>query len=149
MKAKSFLQQLPKLNNMIKNKMIEREQWKDLALGMSSGGASVKINGKMHNVEKVKSSGSQQKMADAVVEYVNIERELNQTIDKLVDIQKDVLEVIERLKPIEYDLLHIVYVQNRTLFDVAEKYKKSYSWVTTVHGRALKNVQNILDARMA
>lgn len=149
MKAKSFLQQLPKLNNMIKNKLIEREQWKDLALGMSSGGASVKINGKMHNVEKVQSSGSQQKMADAVVEYVNIERELNQTIDKLVDIQKDVLEVIEQLKPIEYDLLHIVYVQNRTLFDVAEKYKKSYSWVTTVHGRALKNVQNILDARMA
>jgi hypothetical protein len=33
------------------------------------------------------------------------------------------------------------------LLDVAIACERTYSWVTTVHGRALKNVQEILDAR--
>ena len=137
MKAKEFLLQLEKLDRLIENKLIEKEQWKSIATGTTA-----KIGS-----ERVQSSGSQQKMADAVVKYVELEAEIDHCIDDLIDTKKKVIGVIEQLQPTEYDILHMVYVQHLTFFDVAQKYKMSYSWATTIHGRALKDVQKILETR--
>ena len=137
MDAKQFLRQLKKIDKMIENKIAEKARWKAIAFGTSA-----KMDG-----EKVQSSGSQQKMADAVCRYVDIEKEIDEQIDKLIDTKQDVINVIEKLKPIEYDILHKMYVQYMSLYDVADIYEKSYSWATTIHGRALKNVQAILDQR--
>lgn len=137
MDAKKFLQQLKKLDYMITNKIIEKEQWMTIATGTTA-----QMGG-----ERVQSSGSQQKMADAVGKYIDMEKEIDRIIDELVDTRQDVINVIETLNATEYDLLHKIYVQYMTLDDVADLYEKSYSWVTTVHGRALKNVQKILDSR--
>lgn len=147
MRAKEFLQQLVKLDMMIENKLIERDQWKSIAMGTTSGGADVMINGVAHKMDKVQSSGNPQKMADAVAKYVDLEAEIDTVIDELIETKKDVIAVIEMLTPIEYDLLHKVYVQRMELDEVAALCNKTYSWVTTIHGRALKNVQKILDER--
>lgn len=135
--VKSFLKRLEKLDRLIENKLIEKRQWMDMATGTTSvmGG------------ERVQSSGSQQKMADAVSRYVDMETEIDACIDKLVDAKKQVLEVIEQLDVAEYDILHKVYVQYIPLYEVGELCGKTYSWATTVHGRALKNVQQILEGR--
>ena len=135
--AQLFLKQLKKLDCMINNKMIERAQWKAMATGTTA-----KYGG-----ERVQSSGSQQKMADSVCKYVDIEKELDAAIDRLVDARREVISVIERLNVMEYDVLHKVYVQYMTFDEVADEYGKSYSMITTIHGRALKNVQRILDER--
>lgn len=137
MKAKDFLNQLKKLDRLIENKLIEIQQWKVIA-----SGTSAQLSG-----ERVQSSGSQQKMADAVVKYIGIEQEIDRCVDSLIDKKQDVINVIEQLEAVEYDLLHKVYVQFIPLADVAVMYGKTYSWATTVHGRALKNVQEILDRR--
>ena len=137
MRAKDFLKQLPKLNKMIENKMADKEQWKSVALGTTSFSTS----------ERVQSTPNPQKMSDAVVRCLDIEAEIDQCIDALVDTKKDVISVIEQLEVTEYDVLHKVYVQNITLDIVADKYERSYSWATTIHGQALKNVQKILDER--
>lgn len=137
MKAKDYLQQISKLDKMIQNKMIEKEQWKDMATSTTASSDG----------ERVQSSGSQQKMADAVCKYVAIEAEINSQIDKLIELKKDVISTIEQLPSTEYDLLHIVYIQFKSFEEAAEIYKKTYSWATTVHGRALKHVQDILDGR--
>lgn len=137
MRAKDFLKQLPKLNKMIENKMAEKEQWKSVALGTTSFNTS----------ERVQSTPNPQKMSDAIVRCLDIEAEIDQCIDALVDTKKDVISVIEQLEVTEYDVLHKVYVQNITLDIVADKYERSYSWATTIHGQALKNVQKILDER--
>lgn len=136
-KAKDFLRQLKKLDKMIENKLIEKEQWRSIATGTTAQMGS----------ERVQSSGSQQKMADAVGRYIDIEKDIDECIDKLIDAKKDVISVIEQLNTTDYDLLHKVYVQFMSLYDVAELYGKTYSWVTTVHGRALKKVLKILDER--
>lgn len=137
MKAKEYLQQVKKLDVMISNKIAEKAHW--MAIASSTGAFST--------TEKVQSSGSQQKMADAVDRYIDIEREIDEQIDKLVDTKNELLGTIEQLDAIEYDLLHKIYVQYRPLNEVADSYGKTYSWATTVHGRALKNVQRILDER--
>lgn len=136
MKAKAYLQQVTKLDKLIENKLIEKEQWKSIAMG-----TSVSNDG-----ERVQSSGNQQKMEDAVCRYIVIEEEIDRIIDELIATKQDVIRTIEQLPTVEYDLLHKVYIQGKTFEDIA--CDKSYSWVTTTHGRALKMVQNILDERM-
>lgn len=135
--TKDFLKQLKKLDLMIKNKLIEKEQWKSIAFGTTAHSDG----------ERVQSSGSKQKMADAVDRYIDIEAEIDQCIDRLVDAKKDVISVIEQLNPTQYDIIHKIYVQFCTFEEVANAYDKSKGWVATVHGRALKNVKNILEER--
>lgn len=147
MKAKEFLRQIQKTDRMIENKLIEKEQWKSVALGTTAHIQTAKIGGVVQGLDRVQQSGSQNKMADAVERYIDIETEIDEYIDELVDIKKDVISVIEQLDIVEYDLLHKVYVQGIELYDVTNYYDKSYSWVTMTHGRALNNVQKILDAR--
>lgn len=137
MNAKNFLKQLKKLDYMITNKMIEKERWLSRATDIS-----VKYGG-----DRVQTSGSQSRMADAVCRYVDMEKEIDADIDRLVDAKNEVIEVIEQLSAVEYDVLHKVYVQYMTFDEVADIYDRSYSMITTIHGRALKNVQRILEEK--
>lgn len=137
MKAKDYLKQLQKLDKLIENKLAEKEQWRAIATSTTQ----------QMTPDRVQTSGNHQKMADAIHKLIEIEAEIDACIDRLVDTKKEVISTLERLNPTEYDLLHKVYVQYFTFDDVAIKRGKSYSWVTTVHGRALKNVQRMLDER--
>ena len=134
--AKSYLQQVERLDALIENKLIEKKQWEDMALGITAS-----IGG-----ERVQASGSQQKMADAVVKCIDIETEIDRLIDELINTKKSVIATIEKLpNPTEYKILHMRYIQNIGLADIAEMLNREYTTITTTHGRALKNVQNILD----
>lgn len=137
MKAKEYLQQVVKLDKLIQNKIIEKEQWKSVATSTTSHADG----------ERVQSSGSKQKMADAVCRYVEMEDEIDAYIDRLIDTKNEVIKTIEQLNATEYDLLHKVYIQMIPLDSVAYMYEKTYSWATTVHGRALKHVQDLLDEK--
>ena len=137
MTAQEYLRQIEKLDTIIKNKLIEKEQWKSVALGVTA-----RMDG-----ERVQSSGSKSRMADALDRCVDVDREIDRFIDKLIDAKKHVTETIEQLNAVEYDVLHMIYIQGCDFHDVAYKRGKSYSWATSVHGRALKNVQRIIDGR--
>lgn len=136
--AQVFLEQVEKLDCIIQNKLIEKQQWRDIALGItaSMGG------------EKVQSSGSQSKMADAVMKCVDMEEEINSLIDRLVDTKKEVIGTIEKLdSATEYNVLHMRYIQFRSLQEIADHYGREYGWATTTHGRALASVQEIMDEK--
>ena len=135
MKAKDFLGQIEKLDTMIANKLIEKTQWKAVAMNITAHNDGV----------RVQSSGSNQKMADAINKCIDLEREADELVDRLIDTKREVIGVIEKLNATEYDVLHKIYIQHMPLEDVADSKGKTYSWVTTVHGRALQNVQRILD----
>ena len=138
MDAKSYLRQVEKLDVRIQNKLIERQQWKDIALGITAS-----VGG-----ERVQTSSSQQKMADAVVKCVDMEEEINVLVDSLIETKKDVIATIEQLdNPTEYDILHKRYIQFLTLQEIADIYGRDYTTITTTHGRALKNVQSILNSK--
>ncbi len=137
MRAKEYLQQIEKLDALIKNKLIEKQQWMDVALGITP----------QMSIDRVQSTGNQQKMACAIEKMVDIERELDECVDRLIDTRNEVLSVLEQLDKEEYDFLHLVYVQHYKLKDVANRKNYSYSWATTFHGNALKSVQTILDEK--
>ncbi len=136
MKAKDFLKSYRKLDEMIENKMYEAKRWEDIALNISP----------RYGGEKVQSSGSQQKMADAVVKIIEIENEINERIDQLIDLSNYITSVIEQLSPMQYGLLHRVYIQYMSIKEAAwDLDKRSESWGRRTHGRALAKVQKILD----
>lgn len=129
-----FLQQIGKYDAIIHNKLIEVEQWKALALSTTS----------VLTPDKVQTSGSRQKMSEAVDKYIDIQNEINEYIDKLYDSKQEVLAKIEQLEPVDYDVLHKIYVQFMTLQDVADAYAKSYSWACKQRTKAVDNLEAIL-----
>lgn len=137
MKAKDFLKQVEKLDTIIQNKLIEQAQWKEIALGVTSPSEG----------ERVQTSKRPSKMADAIDRCVDIESEIDSLIDRLIDTKRDITSVIEQLNATEYDVLHKRYIQHLSYLDIADAKHRDYNWVTTVHGRALKNVQRIIDGR--
>lgn len=136
MEAKDYLKQVEKLDLRITNKLIEQQQWREIALGITAN-----MDG-----ERVQSSGAKSKMADAIEKCVDMESEIDRLIDDLIDTKKEVIQTIERLdSATEYNVLHMRYIQFKSLQEIADHYGRDYGWATTVHGRALKNVQAILD----
>lgn len=137
MNAKAFLRNVEKLDKLIANKMVEIQQWKDVAENTSAGAMG----------ERVQSSHNPTKIADAICRYIDLENELRADIENLIAAKKDVIGVIEQLEATEYDILHKIYIQHLSLWDVADACQRTYSWVTTVHGQAVKHVQQILNKR--
>lgn len=137
MKAKHYLSQYQRLTTIIKNKQIEKEQWFEAATRITSSYDSV----------RVQTSGGQGRMAEAAVEYADLGREIDRQIVEAEKAKRNIIHTIEQLQIEEYDVLHKHYVQGLTLMEVADLKNKSYSLITTVHGRGLKKVQAILDEK--
>ena len=135
MNAKTFLKQLEKRDSIIHNKLVEKARLKDIALGITA----------QTDGERVQSAGSKQKMSDAIDKLVDMEREIDRLVDEYITTKDEINSIIEQLNTAEYDVLHKIYIQGMTFDEVAAVKSKSKSWVTTVHGRALVNVQKILD----
>ena len=136
--AQIYLEQVEKLDSIIKNKLIEKQQWKDIAFGITAN-----MDG-----ERVQSSGAKSKMADAINKCVDMESEIDGLIDKLVDTKKDVIQTIEELySPIEYNVLHMRYIQYKTLQEIADHYGRDYDWAKLTCKRGCDHVQVILNKK--
>ena len=135
MNAKEYLLQIKKLDLMIRNKKAEIQQLKDIA-----GSITPTMSG-----ERVQSSGNPQRIADAIDKYLDIETEIQRDFEELLRKRREIIGKIEQLNAIEYDVLHKIYVQYLNFDEVAYACNYSRSWVTTVHGRALAHLQDILN----
>lgn len=136
--AQIYLEQVEKLDSIIRNKLIEKQQWKEIALGITAN-----MDG-----ERVQSSGSKSKMANAIEKCVDMEAEIDSLIDKLIDTKKDVLQTIEQLySPMEYNVLHLRYIQFKTLQEIADHYNRDYNWAKVTCKRACGHVQVILNKK--
>ena len=137
MKAQEYLKQYKKQQSIIANCLAEVARWEDIALSITGNTEGV----------RVQSSGSKQKMADAIDEYTDIKAEIKQEIAVAEEIQREIKKTIKQLKEAEYDVLHKVYIQGMEFKEVAFSKNKSVSWATSVHGNALTSLQQILDER--
>ena len=150
LKAKEFLEQIKKIDKMIKFKEFEREQSLTDAENMTSGGKSVWVklpNGKyeLQNMEKVQSSGRKDPMGDAVSDAVDTEYDIKVEKNRLERKKKEIIKVIEQLPVDQYAVLHLVYVQGFTLKAAAIEEGRSDSWAKRKHSQGIAAVQKILD----
>lgn len=137
-KAQKYLERVEWIDSIVHNNLIEQKQWQELALSITAN-----MGG-----ERVQSSGSKSKMADAVEHCVDAEDYILQSVQRLKAEKREIVETIEQVdSPICYNVLHLRYIQYKSLQEIADKYNKSYDWAKTTHGRAVAAVQRLLDER--
>jgi DNA-directed RNA polymerase specialized sigma24 family protein len=135
MTAEQYLDQIKKLDAMIKNKLRDHARWVEVADGI--GGAS--------DGERVQSSRNLHRGADAIGNYIDIERE----ISALKRERQEIINTIERLPSTEYDLIYKLYVEDYSMKELAYIKKKSYDWVKFKKKCALMLIQSMLDREAA
>lgn len=145
--AKPYLQQIRKLDEMIMDKKWELEQMRHVAEGMSGFSEDVVINGKIHAMDKVQTSGNPQRMSDAVCSYVDVEKRMLKDIARWQAEKQERISILHTLPEKPYKVAHRIYVRGMSLQDVADDLKQSYSWATTMHGIALKQVCDALKEK--
>jgi hypothetical protein len=85
-------------------------------------------------------------MADALNKCIDMEAEIDRMVDKLIDMKREAVAILEKMdNPYCYRLLHARYIQYIPLKDIADKWGTEYTNITSAHGRALAQVQRIMD----
>ena len=134
--AQIYLEQYEMLFVQMECKIAERQQWHDLSFSITQ-----QMGG-----ERVQSSGSKSKMTDAYDRCMAMEKDISAEIAVVAAKMEEIKQTLGLLdNPTEYKVLHQKYIQFKQLKTIAENFKADYTWTTTVHGRALKSVQDVLD----
>lgn len=133
METKQYLGQISRLDRMIKNKMSELAQYKELAYGLSA----------VANEEKVKSSASSfDKIGIKIAKIVEMEEKINNLIDEYVDKKNLIIFQIDNMEDdINYEILYSRYIEKKTFEDIAVKLHYSWRQIIRLHGRALNEFE--------
>ena len=129
MDTKQYLGLIGRLDRMIKNKMTELSQYKDLAYGLSA----------ITNEERVQSSPDFDKMTGKVAKIIEMENKIDSLIDVYVDKKNVIVSQIDSMEnETYYEILFARYIEKKTFEKIADE--MSYSWrqIIRLHGRALK-----------
>lgn len=137
MDIKEYLGQIKELDLNIKHMQEELEYLRDVATKTTS----------TFGEERVQSSGSNQKMADAVCSFVDLEKEISEKIAESYFKRREIIKTIELLDYKNRDFLYKVYVQGCSLNEVARMNNKEYGWSTYRHGIALERLRKIMKER--
>ena len=93
----------------------------------------------------VSSSGSQDKLGDAIAKIVDLEAEINQAVDNYISKKREVRNVIDRIPDSDqYAVISRKYLLYETLEQIAVEMNMSYRNVCYIHGKALQTVSKIL-----
>ena len=133
MTAEQYLRQIRKIDAIIVNKLKDHRRWVELADGL--GGFSVG--------ERVQSSRNLHSGADAIGRYIDIEREIDELKLKRLGIIAD----IERLPANEYKVIYKLYVEDKTLKEIAYECGMSYEWVKVRKRRGLLLIQRYIEEK--
>ena len=139
MKAKGYLLKIKAMDTMINADIEELATLEALATKTTS----------VLTDDKVQSSGSQQKMADAVTKIVELKDRINDEIDRFVDYKEEAKNLIfEACDGDCIALLYKRYFLDRKWEEIALEMNFTYQWVSGgLHQRALSQVQKLLDER--
>lgn len=133
--AKEYLEQIQLCDRHINNKIEELSRLNSLALKVTSSMKQVAVFG----------SGSQDKVGDAVSKIIDLQREINEDIDRFCDMKNERRKLIEQIKdPNQLDVLSKKYLLYETLEQIACEMGFTYRNVCYIHGRALQAVSELM-----
>ena len=138
MKAIDFLRKIKKIDANIDFYIEELEKLNALATRTTSvmGG------------ERVQTSGSQQKMADCVVNIVEKQEQLANEVDRLESYKETARQLLLECDAECLTVLHKRYFQYKSWEEIAVEMKFTYQWDSGgLHRKALAQFQKALDER--
>lgn len=146
MKIKEYLLQIRKYDKIIDNKIRDREQIRSMLLSIT-----VELK-----EDKVQTSLVGDSFGDGIAKLVDLEKDIDSAIDKFVDLKREIISAIDNLEKVEQaDILYKRYLQYdrdngyklKTWEEIAVEMGYSYQWVCKIHGRALQNLEKIINAK--
>lgn len=134
MDTKQYLGQISRLDRMIKNKMTELSQYKDLIYGLSG----------VVNEERVQKSPDFDKMTGKVAKVLKIESKIDELIDEYVDKKNLIISQIDSIEnEIYYEILFARYIEKKTFEKIADEMMYSWRQIIRLHGKALQEFEKI------
>ena len=131
MTAKEYLSQYKDLNDSINAKLEQVGELRRKAQTVSSGSS-----------DGTHSSTPRDRIGEITARIVDLEREINEDIDRSIDVQRGILTAIstvpdERLR----HLLELRYINCLTLEEIARRMDYSYKQICRLHGKALLQIR--------
>lgn len=134
MDTKKYLGQISRLDRMIKNKMTELSQYRDLIYGLSA----------VANEERVRTSPDFDKMTGKVAKVLKIESKIDELIDEYVDKKNLIISQIDSMEnETYYEILFARYIEKKTFEKIADEMMYSWRQIIRLHGKALQEFEKI------
>lgn len=122
-----FLKKYKTINNRINGKIEELEMWRDKACRVTPSYSDMPKGGEQGD-----------KIQTAVENIIEIEEQINESIDELVRIKAEVRVAIDTVQDntLKY-LLELRYINGKTFEQIAVDMNYSYMHICRLHGKAL------------
>lgn len=141
MSNEEYLGMIEKLNLLIGNKILEKEELFTIATKTTQDN-----DGMPH------ATGTSDKVGNSTVKIVEKEAEIDRVIDLFYDLKQEIIGQIQKLPAEEYDVLHKSFVQGISLSTIAEEKNKHVDTIKSVRRKGIANVrilnsQNLREAQ--
>lgn len=139
MNAKEYLQQIELYDTQIKNKLDEIADLRSMIMHITS---TLRPDGGSP------SGGVADRVGNTVAKIVDLEAEVNASVDRFVDLKREISKTIEQVEnPDELRLLYLRYFKYMPWEEIALEMGYTYRNVCYMHSRALQSLNRILEAR--
>lgn len=134
MQAGQYLRQLKTLDNMINAKLLEKERIRALGENITPS-----------LTERVQGGDIGDKVAATVIKLVELDKQIQEAIDRMVDLKKEATENINRIQDSRCRIvLSMYYLSNLTFEEIAKNIHYSYRWVLRIHKKGIKELEEKL-----
>ena len=132
MDTKQYLNQISRLDLMIKNKISELSNLREMIYGLSA----------ISNEERVQTSPNFDKIGTAVSKLDALERDVDSLVDEFVDKRTKIISQIDSMEnECSYNVLFSRYVQKKTFEKISTEMNYSFKQTMRIHGKALKEFE--------
>lgn len=132
MDTKTYLSQVSRLDRMIKNKLSELAEFKELSYGVSA----------VRNEERVQTSGDFDKIGRLLSKMEKLEIALDEMIDEFVDKKSVIVSQIDSMEnELHYEVLFARYIEKKTFEQISCDIGYSWRQIIRIHGSALKEFE--------
>ena len=135
--AQEYLRQVRLYDIHINSLLEEKAQMEALALKVTSSWGGEHVSG----------SGNQDKLGDTIAKIIDLERKIDNAVDRFVDKKEEVKALLAKIQnPDQLELLLKLYIHYESLEKVACEMGYTYRNACYIHGRALQTVEGLLKA---
>ena len=136
MTAKEYLSQAWNIDRRINDKVAHVSQLRDMAMNVSAVISDMPRSPSPNN----------QKMESIIVRLADTEAEINADIDRLVTLKIEIMNTIWQIADAKAcAVLERRYHSFKSWEDIAADMSVSIRWVHKIHGKALEEVEKILE----
>jgi replicative superfamily II helicase len=128
MTTKQYLGQISRLDRMIKNKLSEISELKELSRSISA----------VKNSERVQTTPNFDKIGTAQAKIDEMERNIDKLVDEYVDKRDLIIKQIDEIEDeTYYNVLFARYIEKKTFERIADEMFYSWRQIIRIHGSAL------------